>query len=331
MTDRLTRAELDRFAEHYRLDPAGVETMLEAAEAHPSKAETRRFFVQVLGIGGLLSLAASLVFFVAANWSRLEIFGRFLIVEAVLVAAGIVALVRPPPALAGRAALFMAYVATGALLALFGQTYQTGADVYELFLTWSLLGLPFVVLGNWSVLSAAWLVTLNVALLLFCGYQPAGGLFWDAIGRRPMDQAILLCVAFAVNLVLCGLAEIFRFQAVPVWVKRIGMSWAFLFGSWSAVVGIVDDAASGLAVVYVSILLALEARYALNRREDIYPLAVVMGTCIVIGTALIIETFEFADEGMLLIIAIWLIGTSTFAARFLVARARAWRNAGVSS
>jgi uncharacterized membrane protein len=76
---------------------------------------------------------------------------------------------------AGRGATFLAFVATGALLALFGQTYQTGADVYELFLTWALLGLPLVVAAQWGVASAAWVLVLNISLMLFSGWHPAGG------------------------------------------------------------------------------------------------------------------------------------------------------------
>ena len=101
----------------------------------------------MLRIGGILSLAAGLVFFVAANWSEFAVFGRFALLELVLVglrrrrlreaAAGIRwAAPRCSSLSSPRAHCWR----------LFGQTYQTGADVYELFLTWALLGLPLVVL-----------------------------------------------------------------------------------------------------------------------------------------------------------------------------------------
>ncbi|MES1263411.1 MAG: DUF2157 domain-containing protein, partial [Peristeroidobacter soli] len=112
-----------------------METVLDLADARPSRAEGTRFFANCLRIAGLLSLAAGIIFFVAANWSRVSVFGRFALIELVLIACAVLAWIKPPPAFLGRGAVFLAFIATGALLALFGQTYQTGADIYELFLS----------------------------------------------------------------------------------------------------------------------------------------------------------------------------------------------------
>ena len=156
MQPKLKRSELDGLAEFHSLTPTKVEALLDLANARPSRAEGLRFLGLCLRMAGILSLAAGLVFFVAANWARIAVFGRFALVELVLVICVAVAFVRPPPSFAGRGAIFLAFIATGALLALFGQTYQTGADIYELFLTWALLGLPLAIAAQWSVASAAW-------------------------------------------------------------------------------------------------------------------------------------------------------------------------------
>lgn len=328
MQPTLTRIELDRVAEHYKLDSQGVDALLKATQAEPSAPETRRFFERLLGIGGMLSIAASLVFFVAANWSRLAVFGRFGLLELVLLACGITAILKPPPARLGRAAMFMAFVATGALLALFGQTYQTGADVYELFLTWALLGLPLAILGSWSVTSAAWLLVFNVALVLFCGFHPIGGMLWVVFGARPHQPANLLLAAAWLNVILWFAFEHFHREAVPAWVRRLAISCAFGFGCWAAILGIVDSPSSALAVIGVVVAGALVAFHTNEKRRDIYPLAVVMGTGIIVGVVFIAEIMEFKDEGVLLVMALWLIGTSAFAAKFLAATARDWREEG---
>jgi len=325
MQPKLTRFELDRLAEHYKLDPPGVDVLLEASEAKPTAPEIHRFLMRMLGVGGLISLAASLVFFVAANWSRLAVFGRFGLLELVLLGCALVAILKPPSATLGRAALFLAFVTTGALLALFGQTYQTGADVYELFLTWTLLGLPIAILGNWSVTSAAWLLVLNVALMLFCGWQPIGGLLWAVFGGQPRQPALLLLVPTWLNIILWFVFEGFRVEAVPGWVRRLAISCAFGFGSWAAILGIVDSPSSALAVTGVLLAMALVAFHSREKRQDIYPLAVVFGSAILIGVVFIGHTMEFRDEGVLLVMAIWLIGTSAFAAKFLASTARDWR------
>ncbi len=97
--------------------------------------------------------------------------------------------------------MFGAFVVAGALLALFGQTYQTGANVYELFLTWALLGLPLVIASQWSVAWAGWLTVLNTALALYCGWRPDGGLLWFVFASVPWETTILMIPA-AINLAL---------------------------------------------------------------------------------------------------------------------------------
>src|SRR5262245_26772925 len=77
---------------------------------------------------GVAVLAASLaglgiVFWIAANWEAIGRFGRFGLLQGVVLAMCLGALWRP----AARAPLaLLALFAIGALFAYFGQTYQTG-------------------------------------------------------------------------------------------------------------------------------------------------------------------------------------------------------------
>ena len=56
-------------------------------------------------------------------------------------------------------------MATGAVLALVGQTYQTGADVWELFAAWAALMLPFAWLSRSTASWVLWLGVANLALM----------------------------------------------------------------------------------------------------------------------------------------------------------------------
>ena len=101
---------------------------------------------------GTAMLAAALmglgvIFWVAANWDTLSHLGRFGLLEAVLVAAALGAVLRP----AWRAPLaLLVFLVTGGLRAGIGQTYQAGADPWQLFAVWAALGLPL-----------AWVVQLS--------------------------------------------------------------------------------------------------------------------------------------------------------------------------
>ncbi len=332
MQPKLKRSELDHLAKFYSLDEQQVESMLGIAGARPSRAEGRHFLANCLRIAGVLSLAAGLVFFVAANWSEIAVFGRFALVELALVVCATVACLKPPPASLGRGALFLAFIATGALLALFGQTYQTGADVYELFLSWTLLGLPLAMLARWSVSSAAWVLVLNTALLLYCGWQPGGGMLWALLGSSRWQPAELtICTAW-LNLLLWFAAEWRRPEALPDWMRRLLVSCAFLFATWAGVMTTLDDpytsaGHAGFSIVPLALLVAMAAvvAWAFRRRDDIYPLAVVMGSFTIVTMVWIVDFIDHPDEGVFLWLALYLIAISTAGGRLLMALMRRWR------
>ena len=332
MQPKLKRSELDGLAEFHSLTPTKVEALLDLADARPSRAEGLRFLGLCLRIAGILSLAAGLVFFVAANWDRFAVFGRFALVELVLVACAVIGFLRPPPDFAGRGVIFLAFIATGALLALFGQTYQTGADIYELFLSWALLGLPLAIAAQWSVASAAWVVVLNIALLLFCGWHPTGGLLWALFGGVHFRPAHMIVGAAWLNLALWFTFEFWRVNAVPDWVRRLLLSCAFGFGTWAGLLVITDwdyghqgSERDPLTTLALTFAMAATTVYALRKRIDIYPLAVVMGTFIILSLVWLGQLNGMHDEGMFLMLALWLVGTSTAAGRVLTVLYRRWR------
>jgi len=327
MESKLTRGDLDALAQVYSLDPAAVESMLELSGVRPARAARLQFLASSLRYGGVLSLAAALVFFVAANWSKVAVFGRFALLELLLLLFVALAFARPPPRFIGRGALFLAFITTGALLALFGQTYQTGADVYELFLTWALLGLPFAIAGQWGVTSAAWVVVLDTALTLFCGWNPRGGILWAVFdgSRFTVTEAIL--AAAALNLLLWIAAERLALRAVPGWVCRLLLSCAFGFVTWAGVIGVMDgDSAgmNGIAIGGAALAMLAVGAYAARQRRDIYPLAVVLGSLVIVVMCWIPEAIH-NDEATFFVMALWLIGASTIGGRVLTLLTRQWR------
>jgi len=334
----MNRKELDAFVEHHQLSAGSVDLALTLAGARPTAAETHRFATRVLMLAGILSLAAGIVFFVAANWQALKVGGRFALLEAVLLTSVVLALWRPAPNNTGRYALLTAFVTTGALLALFGQTYQTGADVYELFLVWSVLAVPFVPIGQWSVLWAAWVLVLNVALALFCGFRPDGGPLWILFSDLHLSTSTLLLIAALVNLVLWVLAEFAQERmpksltghSPPLWVRRLILTCALSFTAWAGCMAILRRQEDGSGVVWVAVILAAVGVYTTRRRADVFPLALISANVIAIGSSLIAQTNRYGDQGMLSIafmLAVWLILSSTVSGRVLMHLLQKWRTA----
>jgi uncharacterized membrane protein len=336
----LYRKELDAIAEHYQLSPAAIAVALDLAGARPKRDEIVQFVVRVVQLAGVLSLAAGVVFFIAANWAAFHVFGRFVLIEALLAASVGIALWKTPPNAVGRYALLMAFILTGVLLALFGQTYQTGADVYELFLTWTVLGLLFAIAAQWSVAWGAWTFALNVAFALFCGWQPQAGWFWVILADWDLALAELLLGPVLLNLLLWALCEYLSHtqweHIAPRWLGRFVLACAFAFGTWAGVVAIFgsefssrgDPANDALVLIVLIGIFVAVAIYTLRQRRDVFPLALMAGSLIVLTTSGLIEHIDFDEIGIFFILALWLIASSTASGRLLMSIVRAWRADG---
>lgn len=168
---------------------------LDFAIKTPPPLAWRRFLSGALALLGAGLVLSGVVCFVAYNWTRIGRFGKFALVELAIIAATLVAW-RKLPKLSGQVALLAAAVLVGPLLAIYGQTYQTGADPYGLFLTWFALIIPWVIVSRFSALWVVAILLLDVSLLLFAGQvigiNRARDFLWV-----PLAIAALHCVAVA--------------------------------------------------------------------------------------------------------------------------------------
>jgi uncharacterized membrane protein len=148
------------------LDAPAVDRAVEIVTQTPPAPEWRRFLANALALLGAMLLVAGVIMFVAHNWSRVGRFGKFALMELAIVAATALAW-RKLPNLSGQIALFSASALVGPLFALYGQTYQTGADPYGLFLTWAVLILPWAIAARFGANWVLVLLLLDVALGLY--------------------------------------------------------------------------------------------------------------------------------------------------------------------
>ena len=165
-----------RWANEGRIPAAHLADALRAAGVTPSAAQWNAFVQRLLAWLAAAALAASLLFFVAANWQALGRFGKFALVEGALVAALAVTWWRGLDTTVGRAALLAAALATGVLLALVGQVYQTGADTFELFAAWAAAIAVWVAASRQPALWLLWIAIVDVAIVLWFRVEAARGL-----------------------------------------------------------------------------------------------------------------------------------------------------------
>ena len=120
----------------------------------------------LLVVGSALVLSG-VVYFFAYNWILVPSAVKLGSVQLGVIAAVAAACYYGLKAMGGQVLLLGASVIVGVFLAVFGQIYQTGADAYQLFLTWSVLILGFSAISNFAPQWTLWLAVTNTALVLW--------------------------------------------------------------------------------------------------------------------------------------------------------------------
>ena len=132
----------------------------------------------LLRVLGTSLVLAGIVFFFAYNWQGLHRFLKFGFIESGVALCCLGAWYFGLNRLNGKWLLFVASVLTGVLLAVIGQTYQTGADAYHLFSLWLVLISPWVFMARFVGLWVGWLVLAHVAAISFW-FQSSFSTSWN--------------------------------------------------------------------------------------------------------------------------------------------------------
>jgi uncharacterized membrane protein len=299
-----------------RLRPACVPDALRLAGVTPDRAQWQRFIeALLLGLGALL-LAAGAIYFVAFNWQSLGRFGKFALVEIPIVVAIGLCGWRGLDTIVGKAALVAAALLVGALLALTGQVYQTGADTFELFAAWALGIAVWVAASRLAALWLLWLAIVNLAVAFYFSAFP--GIFWIAFGPRET-----LWTLFAFNTVVLvaweGLAAFGVVWLRERWAARsialVSGAAITLLAVWSVIGSFRSD--SWPIPAYLAWLGGVYFAYR-RRHPDLFVLAAaVLSVIAVITAAVAYRVATRGDAGGFLVVGMVIVGMGSAGAWWL--------------
>lgn len=118
---------------------------------------------------GWVFILSGIIYYYAFNWQKMSSYYKFSSIEVMILVCLAGAWAHSIDNLKGKLFLTGGCILIGLFLAVFGQIYQTGANSYELFLAWSLLIFPFVIIGQFAPLWLIWLVLLNCTVFFYWG------------------------------------------------------------------------------------------------------------------------------------------------------------------
>jgi uncharacterized membrane protein len=280
----------------------------ELAGVMPGESDWRHFIDRMLLFIGVLLLGAGVIFFFAFNWQDLGRYAKFALVETPLLIALAFIWRLGVDSMAGKAALLLASLLTGALLALVGQTYQTGADTYELFTAWAVAILPWVLVARFSALWIVWILLVNLALAF---YFLTFGILWGIL----FAPEKMLWLLFAWNTLALAVWEVLARRGVQ-WLRE---RWALRLlatagGGLITALGLEDVLdwrnASHWGLPLWCVWVAAAYAVYRHRIKDVYVLAGGVLSVIVITTSTLIKAMQMRDAGTLLFLGIFVIGMS---------------------
>jgi uncharacterized membrane protein len=262
------RLALYELAAQHRLDAAGTRELERLAGLHDEPARLASHLRRGVAVLGAALVGLGVIFWIAANWDSLGRFGRFALLQGVLLAMCAGAIGRP----AARAPLgLIALLAIGGLFAYFGQTYQTGADPWQLFALWAALALPLCLGARSDVLWTPWSLVATTAVALWV--HAHAGHRWAV---EPRDLRVHAIGWVAVLALVAALSPLLRsITGAGVWAMRTALTLAVVMITATAIGGLFARDVAAHYWLGLLVLAAAAAGLALPRSFEVYGLSAV--------------------------------------------------------
>ena len=304
-----------------------VNQAIAEGQGQPTKMQWLGFLQLAMLWLAVIALCSGAIFFFAYNWQDMSRFSKFALVEAAILLSciGYVRLSFHPQM---KTAMLMALsLCIGALLAVVGQTYQTGADPWQLFAVWSVLMLPLALIGRSCILWIFWIAIINAALGLYLDLSRH--FLW--LYLRSADQALLFALLNTLLLVIFEAANyshklpssltFFNIKS-PYLANRytqqlLVTAAGFAISMWASH-GAFRHSNDDHQLLYYTLWIALAFSLYRYVIKDLYVIAASFLSFIIVSSMYIFDALEAdADEAILLLISLYFLGSSSLATYWL--------------
>ena len=252
------RLALYELVARHQLDAAGSQKLAQIAGLNREPSQLAYWLPR-----GVAVLAAALggfgvILWIAANWETLGRFGRFALLQALFLVTCVGALVKP----SARAPLgLMALLTIGGLFAYFGQTYQTGADPWQLFALWAVLALPLCLSVRSDVLWTPWALIVCTGISLWVHAHTSHD--WRVEPQDLNVYAMAWSAALGLTLALSPIFE--RWSGSGLWAMRTVVTLATVMITVTSLAAL---SSRKMALLYcLGLALLASAAFALASRK----------------------------------------------------------------
>ena len=322
-----TRQRLYRLAQIQYFSPSVLTFALRKVGIIPSRSDWQWFIETFLLSLGITLFLSGVVFFFAYNWTSMNRFAKFATIESGLLIPVLFIVWQDLESLSGKLALLGASVLVGILLAVYGQIYQTGADVFTLFLTWALFIFPWVIVSRFAPLWFFLLLLANLTLILY----------WEQSIETVYSPSLFLLLYL-----LNGISFILYESAIKL--RILWLSWHTWLGKIIFVMTLTTlviptleaiikldklgffghEKILSLTILIYLATTALALIYFSQQRRDLFLLATTLGGVLVTLTTLLAKWLPLDETIAWLVLSFIIIGEIYFVTNFLFDLAKKW-------
>lgn len=144
-----------------------IEQSLLVTSTNNTPKQWFNFISKLLVSLSVLAMACGVIFFFAYNWADLSLLAKFALLQGLMIISLYIYTQTTTQSHASTAILLFLSLLIGSLFALFGQTYQTGKDPWQLFALWTLFITPLAFTAKKSSLWIMWLALANLGAYLY--------------------------------------------------------------------------------------------------------------------------------------------------------------------
>lgn len=313
-----------------KLEEDMLDKAFQESGIYPESKQMASFLDKFMLSTGVIFLVCGVVFFMAYNWADLHKFAKLGIVMASLVVSAGYTFIQDAESYQRKIGLTLLCGLTGALFAVFGQIYQTGANAYDFFFGWTIMITVWVGISRFPALWLFYVVLINVTIILYAGQVHRA---WGTILVHECLFAVNALFAIAWEWAAKAKQDFYPSRLFPRIVGLAALSYLTL----AVLVSIFDfhrfdTSYFPAAIAWISwittIIFVIYSYH--NRIKDLFFLAIAVLSIMMVFCSLVIE-IDFGAVFSLFLISTCIVLITFFTVNYLVKLNKKWKKERLSS
>lgn len=288
---------------------------------YADSSQWKRFLHLLLPALGISFVVSGVIFFFAYNWAELDKFIKLGLIEGMIVIAiALVLFTRwnlPVKQLILTGASFL----VGALFAVYGQIYQTGANAYDFFLGWTAFVTLWAVASGYLPLWLLWIGLVNATIYLYRDQMTEPN-EWQGFLLESAHTVICAIAAAVTEWLYCR----GRLRSRSAWFINTLALAAIVSATINGIIGIMGDYYFYLSPSLLIVLIVFGSGlfYGLRKHQLFYMATIPFCIMTLLGTLILRTLDERLDIGVILLLGLMFIGGTTGLIFYLIGLKKKW-------